>query len=63
MLDKQGYTYTRAQAPMHTRTHTYKCVIHIGFPQQQQFVNAPQYYVIHTLPVVLFVKVYCLYKI
>jgi hypothetical protein len=48
---------TRAQARArshthtHTHTHTHKYVILIAFPLQQWFANAPQCYVLHTLPV------------
>jgi hypothetical protein len=53
VLDKQGYMHTHAC----THTHTHKYVICIAFPWQQQFTNAPQCYIIRTLPVFLqFVK-------
>jgi hypothetical protein len=45
MLDKQGYT--------HAQTHTDKCIILIRFPRRQLFANAPQSYVIRTLPSLL----------
>ena len=43
---------------MHARTskhaHTDQCAILTAFPQQQRFVNAPQYYAMRTLPVLFF---------
>ena len=53
--------HARARAPTpkhvyvwtHTHTHTQKYVMLIAFPQHSGFANAPQCYVIRTLPVVL----------
>ena len=59
MLDKQGYMHALALtrppswARVRTHTHTRKCVIFIAFPQQQCFANAPYFYVIRTLAVLL----------
>jgi hypothetical protein len=58
--------YARKQTPAHPQPHTcspyalprvylQKYVIPIAFPRQQWFVNAPECYILHTLPV-LFVK-------
>jgi hypothetical protein len=51
MLDKQGY--------MHASTCTHKYVILITFPWQKLFANAPQCYVIRTLSVLFFLRLFC----
>jgi hypothetical protein len=58
MLDKQGYMHSRPWTRQRIRTrtrarawtHTHKYVIRIAFPRQQWFANAPQCYIIRTLP-------------
>jgi hypothetical protein len=54
-------THTHARTYTRIRTHTNQCTILIAFPLQQWFANAPQYYVIRTLPVCLSVLSYHLY--
>ena len=39
-----------SQVPSRARTHTHKYVILIAFQGNSVFVNAPQYYVTHALP-------------
>ena len=46
------HTHTHARTHARTYTHRQKYVILIAFPQQL-FVNAPEYYVTRTLPVLL----------
>jgi hypothetical protein len=55
MLDKQGYMNAHVHAPGHSqaRARTHKFIILIAFQWQQCFANAPQYYVIRPLPVIL----------
>ena len=43
------HTPTRPGINMHARTHG--SVSNIAFPRQQRFANAPQCYVIRTLPI------------
>jgi hypothetical protein len=49
----------RSDTHMHAHTrkhaHTDQYVILIAFPQQNDLVNAPQYYVIRTLPMLFFI--------
>ena len=54
MLHKQSYMHSRACTRPRARAQagTHKHVILIAFPRQRWFANAPQYYVICTLPVV-----------
>ena len=64
VLDKQGYMCmhapTRPVTHMHAhkRTHarTDQHVKLIAFPRQQWFANAPQYYVVRTLPVLFYTE-------
>jgi hypothetical protein len=61
MLDNQGYTHARpctcprVRAATRTHAHTDKYIIRIYLNGQNGFVNAPQYHVMRTLPVLLFV--------
>lgn len=48
------HALTHAHACKHARTHTHKEILN-AFPRNSNFVNAPQYYVILTLPFLLFV--------
>ena len=62
MLDKQAYmhvhTCTRPRVRVHalTHAHTDQWVILIAFPRQQLFANAPQCYVVRTLPVFFYLS-------
>jgi hypothetical protein len=54
MLGKQGYMHKPTQPGTHTHVraprHTDKCVILLFFHGNECYANAPQYYVIRTLP-------------
>ena len=55
------HEHIHAYAPVHTHacTRAHKYVIFIALPRQQWFANAPQYYVIRALLVLLRIYGYC----
>jgi hypothetical protein len=55
LIPTHTYTYTHAHVHPHTYTHTHTNVYYwLLFHGKSGFANAPQYYVIRTLPLLLF---------
>jgi hypothetical protein len=72
MLEEQGYMHVCAHTPprarvppcTHKHAHTDQYVILIGvFHSNSGFVNAPQSYVVRTLPVLLYFKLRSLCRV